>query len=270
MKETVILILFSLGIGQQVYPQTPLSDLKITISDDKGGKQDIHFGLDISATNGFDLGLGENELPPFPPTGVFEARFIGDDIGVSELGLGSYYDYRSGDSNFEGMVEHEIKYQVGASGSQIEIAWDFPEGVSATLEDFFGGAVVSETMSDSGGFVITNLAVDKLKMTVTYTVAVTSIEDLGTLTPSEFQLFQNYPNPFNPSTQITYSLRKDTQVRVSVYNLVGQEISRLVDQFQQAGRYDISFRANGLSSGVYIYKIQAGEFSASRKLMLIK
>ncbi len=270
MKSTVFFILFSIAMVSQVNSQTPVRDLIITITDDVGGKQELRFGLAASATNGLDRDLGENELPPFPPTGVFEARFIGNDIGVSELGLGSYQDYRTGDSGFEGTITHELKYQVGASGSQIEISWDFPEGVTAIMEDFVGGVVVNETMSDSGGVVLTNLAVDKLKMTVTYAKMATSVENLDTPTTVDFQLFQNYPNPFNPTTQITYLLSKDTRVRVSVYNLLGQEVARLVDQFQKAGRHSVMFRPNDLSSGVYLYKIQAGAFSASRKLTLIQ
>lgn len=270
MKSTVFFILFSIGIVNQVNSQTPVLSLEITVADNVGGKQELRFGLDGGATNGLDKDLGENELPPFPPAGIFEARFIGSDIGVSELGLGSYQDYRAGDSGFEGTITHELKYQASASGSQIEISWDFPEGVSATMEDFVGGAVINEVMRDSGSVVVTNLAVDKLKMTVTYTNMATSVENFDALTPADFQLFQNYPNPFNPSTQITYSLSKDTQVRVSVYNLLGQEVARLVDRFQEAGRHSVVFRPNDFSSGVYLYEVQAGAFSASRKLTFIQ
>ena len=270
MKCTIFLILLSLGMMNQANSQTPSLDLKISVADDVGGQQDIYFGLDGTATKGLDTVLGENELPPFPPTGVFEARFIGDDIGVSELGLGSYHDYRSGDSGFEGTVTHEIKYQTGTSGSQITIGWNFPKGVTAALEDLFGGAIVSQTMSDSGSFLLTNLAVDKLKMTVTYTNTVTSVEDALPTTPSEFQLLQNYPNPFNPSTQIAYTLNRDAQVRLSIYNLRGQEVSLLVDRHQTAGRHSVMFRPHDLGSGVYLYKIQVGNFSASRKLTLMK
>ncbi len=270
MKSIVFLILLSICRVNPVHSQTPVLDLKITVTDDVGGRQELRFGLDAAATNGLDKDLGEKELPPFPPTGVFETRFIGNDIGVSELGLGSYQDYRTGDSGFEGTITHELKYQAGSSGTQIEISWDFPEGVTATLEDFVGGAVVNQAMSDSGSLVVTNLAVDKLKMTVTYANLATSVEDLDVSTPADFQLFQNYPNPFNPSTQITYSLSEDTRVRVSVFNLLGQEVVRLVDGFQKAGRHSVMFKPNNLSSGVYLYRVQAGGVSASRKLTLVQ
>jgi len=224
-----------------VNAQTPLYDFKVTISDDIGGTQDLHFGLDATATNGFDSALGENQLPPLPPSGVFEARFIGDDIGVSELGQGTYLDYRTGDAGFSGSVEHEIKYQPGASANQVEISWNFPSGLTATIEDLFGGAAVNESLSDSGSFVITNLAVDKLKMTVTYNNVATSIEDFSHLQPGEFQLLQNYPNPFNPATQINYVLKEDSQVRLSVFNLRGQEVALLVNGLQKAGQTQLLF-----------------------------
>jgi len=88
--------------------------------------------------------------------------------------------------------------------------------------------------------------------------------------PLEYALEQNYPNPFNPSTTINYSIPEDGFVKLAVYNLLGQEIATLVNSFQKADRYDVSFNASGLSSGVYVYKIEATNFSASKKLVLMK
>ncbi len=88
--------------------------------------------------------------------------------------------------------------------------------------------------------------------------------------PLEFALNQNYPNPFNPSTTISYTLPEDGFVKLAVYNLLGQEVATVVNSFQKAYRYEVVFNANELSSGVYVYKIEAGNFSASKKLMLMK
>jgi hypothetical protein len=88
--------------------------------------------------------------------------------------------------------------------------------------------------------------------------------------PLEFALNQNYPNPFNPSTTISYTLPEDGFVKLAVYNLLGQEVATVVNSFQKADRYEVVFNANELSSGVYVYKIEAGSFSASKKLMLMK
>ena len=88
--------------------------------------------------------------------------------------------------------------------------------------------------------------------------------------PSSFSLAQNYPNPFNPSTVIRYSLPERTSVKLEVYNTLGQLIAALVDGEQGAGHYEAAFQSDGLSSGVYVYRIQAGQFTALRKFLLLK
>jgi len=103
-----------------------------------------------------------------------------------------------------------------------------------------------------------------------FDVTVTSVEKKSDEIPSEFTLAQNYPNPFNPSTKIEYSLPARSSVTLKVYNVLGQEVATLVNQEQQAGTYVADFRAANLSSGVYLYKIQAGEFAETKKMMLVK
>jgi hypothetical protein len=88
--------------------------------------------------------------------------------------------------------------------------------------------------------------------------------------PFTYNLEQNYPNPFNPSTLIKYSVAQDGFVNVSVFNLLGEKIATLVNTNMQAGRYEVNFNASSLSSGVYFYSIEAGNFKAVRKLMLMK
>ena len=88
--------------------------------------------------------------------------------------------------------------------------------------------------------------------------------------PLEYTLEQNYPNPFNPSTTIKYSIAEDGFVKLSIFNMLGEEVATLVNTQQKAGRYEINFNATGLSSGVYVYRIEAENFSASKKLMLMK
>ncbi len=88
--------------------------------------------------------------------------------------------------------------------------------------------------------------------------------------PRDFSLMQNYPNPFNPTTTIQYALPRNTQVSIRVYNALGKEVRELVNQEQPAGTHSTSFSGEGLSSGVYFYTIRAGEFTASRKMLLIK
>ncbi|MGE5353887.1 MAG: YCF48-related protein [Syntrophothermus sp.] len=91
------------------------------------------------------------------------------------------------------------------------------------------------------------------------------------LHPAEsYSLSQNYPNPFNPSTTISYAIPKQSLVDLKIYDILGREVITLVNKEQPAGAYKVEFNASHLPSGVYIYSIKAGEFSASRKLMLLK
>ncbi|MBU0561506.1 MAG: T9SS type A sorting domain-containing protein, partial [Bacteroidetes bacterium] len=86
----------------------------------------------------------------------------------------------------------------------------------------------------------------------------------------EYALNSNFPNPFNPTTQISYQLPKDGFVNLVVYNALGQEVAKLVNQHQSVGKYSVQFNASNLPSGVYIYKLQAGKFSSVKKMMLTK
>lgn len=88
--------------------------------------------------------------------------------------------------------------------------------------------------------------------------------------PSKFDLKQNYPNPFNPSTTISYDLPKDEFVNITVFNSIGQEVAVLVNESRKAGTYEVKFDASGLPSGIYLYRINAGQFTKSVKMSLIK
>jgi len=88
--------------------------------------------------------------------------------------------------------------------------------------------------------------------------------------PEIFSLSQNYPNPFNPTTVIKYSIPEVTNVKLKIYDMLGREIRTLVNQEQSAGIYNLEFNATNLSSGVYFYRIKAGSFVDSKKLLLLK
>ncbi len=88
--------------------------------------------------------------------------------------------------------------------------------------------------------------------------------------PSEFALHDAYPNPFNPATTIDYSIAEPCHVTLTVFNVTGQEVATLVDGEQKVGRYDVGFDAADLASGVYLYRLTAGDFSAVKKMTLVK
>jgi len=88
--------------------------------------------------------------------------------------------------------------------------------------------------------------------------------------PVRFDLAQNYPNPFNPATSIQYALPEGSFVSLRVFDLLGQEVATLVSDYQSAGTYEVRFNAEGLPSGMYLYRITAGRFSESKKLLLLR
>ena len=96
-----------------------------------------------------------------------------------------------------------------------------------------------------------------------------SVIDRGTI-PRKSSLEQNYPNPFNPSTTINFSLAKSGQVTMSVYDVLGRQVSVLVNEKREAGSYEVKFDGSNLANGVYFYRLQAGDFVQSRKLVLLK
>jgi hypothetical protein len=104
-------------------------------------------------------------------------------------------------------------------------------------------------------------------------ISVTSV-DQDNITLDDYKLNQNYPNPFNPSTTITYFLPKAELVDLTIYDMLGNKIETIVNEYEDAGHHFVKFDTanlnSALTSGVYIYKIEAGEYSNSKKFMLLK
>ncbi len=194
MKRVIIfIILYFLTdiIYAQIIPQV---NIPLNVSDGFRTRV-LYFGLDPTATNGIDAHLDEMEQPPLPPSGIFDARFIGQDINIPELGEGVLKDYRQGSSTYQGQQIHEIRYQVG-SGTTITISWNLPAGISGVLQDFFGGIVVNKSMNGKDSLVVSNPnIVSKLKMTITYNLT-------GNFPPSP----PNLISPANGSTNVDVNL----------------------------------------------------------------
>jgi hypothetical protein len=88
--------------------------------------------------------------------------------------------------------------------------------------------------------------------------------------PTEYSLSQNYPNPFNPTTTIQYSIPKDEFVKLTVYDITGKVVKELVSGHKTAGRYSVEFNASSYSSGIYYYRLEAGQYNSTQKMLLIK
>ena len=98
----------------------------------------------------------------------------------------------------------------------------------------------------------------------------TGVEDKSGLNRNYFVLSQNYPNPFNPATVISFEIPSRNFVELKIYDLLGREITSLVNEEKDAGKYSIRFNGNDLASGIYFYKLTAGNYSQTKKLILMK
>ena len=103
----------------------------------------------------------------------------------------------------------------------------------------------------------------------------TDVNDVGGTLPTDFNLRQNYPNPFNPTTAIEFNLPKSEHVTLNIYNVLGQKITTLVDQTLSSGNKRVVWDGTDSSgrtvqSGIYFYRIQAGDFTQTRKMMMLK
>jgi hypothetical protein len=130
----------------------------------------------------------------------------------------------------------------------------------------FGNISVDWRIPTSGGYEIYK---ERIQTAYFRSQVLTGIENSATEVPG-YTLLQNFPNPFNPLTRITYSLRAAGHVKLSVYDLLGREVAILADGYQAAGRHTVQFKGAALPSGLYFYRICAGAFSQTRKMILTK
>jgi len=146
---------------------------------------------------------------------------------------------------------------------------------SAPLGDYFYWVFCGDYPSvliDSAGFpfeVIAGVLTDTEDNGWLLTGLFREGDDLTDL-PSQFALLHNYPNPFNARTVINYQLPVRSSVRLEVYNLLGKKVATLVDAEEQAGYRSVSWDGSGVSSGIYFYKLMAGDFTETKRMMLIK
>jgi hypothetical protein len=139
------------------------------------------------------------------------------------------------------------------------IYFGISEGYSVCLTND-GGYIIAGTRYDPGfDVLLIKIAPD-----------VTAIEETQQTLIGDYILWQNYPNPFNPTTKITFTLPKSEHVTLNIYNTLGQKVATLLDTRMNAGSHDVQFDASTLPSGIYFYRMQAGEFSQVRKMVLLR
>jgi hypothetical protein len=177
------------------------------------------------------------------------------------------------------MMQEPLRNLLDGDGSEI-ITQALVDSVSAFLDSLT--AAVSDSLRDSLNVELARLG--PLQELVGLPVAEAAEKALGTpthvddnpiLNPKEFVLQQNYPNPFNPATQISYHLPKAAHVKLAIYNLQGQEIKTLVDEFQSAGKKSVIWNGTDsqgkeITSGIYFYRLSAGRFRETKKMILMR
>jgi hypothetical protein len=211
-----------------------------------------------------------------------KSNYISDGAGVlNALGAsGSIFDGLS--VRFGQTYEEDYPDEINAAnGSSLCFNYSNNKGAGILYSGVFGSSAQSgklihfafpvETIADDSSF---NLLITKSS---NFFDGITSIEE-SLISPNEFSLSQNYPNPFNPSTIIEFNVPAESVIGINslnrvvlkVYDVLGNEIAKLVDEDKSAGKYSIVFIASELASGVYFYTLNVGTFSSTRKMVLIR
>jgi hypothetical protein len=161
----------------------------------------------------------------------------------------------------------------GFNALTFSLAFNPGGGLLALIDNGSGEDYLAslDTVNAAGTIIAGPLSVNYLQAIAMRTDSTASgVEGTIETLPAMFALHQNYPNPFNPNTTIKYDLPKASFVSLLVYNTLGQQVSQLVNEQQQPGYHEVAFLGDELASGVYFYRLQAGSFVATKKLLLLK
>ncbi len=218
------------------------NDTWFTFERDTDGFYPIQASISIDTTLNFVDGWGTVRLP----LGDFECLRIREEVKTINQTVVNGAIISSGTDTF------------------ISYIWVGPDGINlANAQSQFGNT--NPNFTDATGFG----RIDSLR-----TGSPSSVGDTGQI-PTAFQLHQNYPNPFNPETVIKYELRQNTRVELSIFNLLGQQIRKLVSANQSAGSYELVWNGtddagSSVSSGVYLYELRADDARHSKKMLLLQ
>lgn len=138
-------------------------------------------------------------------------------------------------------------------------------GADSEVADF-----VSINTSTGAGSIIGSVGYKNISGLAYTETSVSDVKDVGSNIPLEYALRQNYPNPFNPTTKINFVIPAASFVELKVYDILGREVATLLNEEKPAGYYDVDFDASALPSGIYLYQLNAGNFSETKKMMLLK
>ncbi len=248
----------------------------------RSNRRDIWFGLRAGATYGvwgvdphatnIDFSEGEFEIPP-QTYGLFDARFVDPRDSLDRFGYGSWIDVRDYVSSSQSDT-FKISFRPGYffdGDYPVTILWP-----RKLLENTFSGPLI---MTDSLGSAVDMKAADSIIVTNPAISSLTFISR-GPLMPSAvstperlpaaFVLEQNFPNPFNPTTTIRYQLPRSAHVVISVFDLLGRQIVKLVEEQQQAGTRSVTWNAAGLPTGIYFCRLTAGDYIGVKKMLIIR
>jgi hypothetical protein len=242
----------------------------------------LYFGVNPDNTVGIDdnVALGEyleTQAPPLPPPPFpYDARFITLPGRVNAyptgLGTGTFTDYRPYASPSQ--VDSFLVYFQGENVKTTDITLSWPAGlgqysdqweIRPYLLDYFP---VTDMLQNTS-VVVPASAPFKQVLIIKSGLAV-SVEQPKSAIPAHMTLRQNYPNPFNPSTLISFALARTSDVRLDVFNLLGQKVRTIVNTRLNAGVHSVTFEAGDLESGMYFYRLTAGGNSIARKMTLIR
>jgi hypothetical protein len=191
-------------------------------------------------------------------------KILSDDI--QSLKIFEWYDGYNGfdDSLYNWLNYGEIDgpYNSGPDGTV-----DIP---SIASKNFAPGDTIKVYVGIALGMDTSEMLANIASVEALYNGLVTDVENEFNIVPDEYVLYQNYPNPFNPTTEIKFNLIKSDYVQLTVFNAVGEEVTKLINNELNAGLHTVKFDASGLSSGIYFYKISTNEFISVNKMMLLK